>query len=139
MTEQNQQKVANENAEGHAEGDLKDSAGMLSAAHIAQGYEGSDRRENGLVVTQDALSEKPSAHRRRNNLHRLKEIDAHSVHALVNELSSTTSCVAKNVCELCHGNHHTVESSGARGGRVSRFCDVRPAPPARSGAHPGVC
>ena len=80
---------------------------MLSTAYIAERYEGSDRRENGLVVAQDALSEKPSAHRRRNNLHRLKEIDAHSVHALVNELSSTTSCVAKNVCEACHEHHHT--------------------------------
>ena len=59
---------------------------MLSAAHIAQGYEGSDRRENGLVVTQDALSEKPSAHRRRNNLHRLKEVCSDSVNTLMNEL-----------------------------------------------------
>lgn len=86
MTEQDQQKVANENAEGHAEGDLKDSAGMLSAAHIAQGYEGSDRRENGLVVAQDALSEKPSAHRRRNNLHRLKEVSPDAFNALTDEL-----------------------------------------------------
>ena len=87
MTEQNQQKVANENAEGHAEGDLKDSAGMLSAAHISQGYEGSDRRENGLVVAQNALSEKPSSHRRRNNLHRLKEVCSDSVKTLTDELS----------------------------------------------------
>ena len=107
---------------------------MLGTAYIAEGYEGSDRRENGLVVAQDALSEKPSAHRRRNNLHRLKEVCSDSMNTLTDELSSTTFCVAKNVCELCHGNHHTVEPSGVRGGRSMRFCDVRPAPPARSGA-----
>ena len=87
VTEQDQQKVANENAEGHAEGDLKDSAGMLSTAYIAERYEGSDRRENGLLVAQDVLSEKPSAHRRRNNLHRLKEVCSDSVNTLMNELS----------------------------------------------------
>ena len=86
VTEQNQQKVANENAEGHAEGDLKDSAGMLSTAYIAEGYEGGNRRENGFLVAQDVLSEKPSAHRRRNNLHRLKEVCSDSVNTLMNEL-----------------------------------------------------
>jgi len=39
------------------------------------------------VVAQDALSEKPSAHRRRNNLHRLKEVCSDSVNTLMNELS----------------------------------------------------
>lgn len=107
---------------------------MLSTAYIAERYEGGNRRENGFLVAQDVLSEKPSAHRRRNNLHRLKEVCSDSMNTLTDELSSTTFCVAKNVCELCHGNHHTVEPSGVRGGRVSRFCDVRPAPPARSGA-----
>lgn len=60
---------------------------MLSAAYIAEGYESSDRRENGLVVAQDALSEKPSTHRRRNNLHRLKEVCSDSVNTLTNELT----------------------------------------------------
>ena len=59
---------------------------MLRAAHLAERYEGSDRRENGLVVAQDVLSEKPSAHRRRNNLHRLKEVCSDSVNTLMNEL-----------------------------------------------------
>ena len=59
---------------------------MLSATHISQGYEGSDRRENGLVVAQDVLSEKPSAHRRRNNLHGLKEVSPDAFNALTDEL-----------------------------------------------------
>ena len=50
MTKQNQQKVADKNAEGHAEGHLKDTAGVLRAAHIAEGNEGCNRRKNRLLV-----------------------------------------------------------------------------------------
>ena len=59
---------------------------MLSTAYIAERYEGGDRRENGFLVAQDVLSEKPSAHRRRNNLHGLKEVSSDSVNTLMNEL-----------------------------------------------------
>ena len=60
---------------------------MLSTAYIAEGYEGSDRRENGFLVAQDVLSEKPSAHGCRNNLHGLKEVSPDSVNTLMDELS----------------------------------------------------
>ena len=38
-------------------------------------------------MAQDAFREKPSTHRRRNNLHRLKEVCLDSMNTLTNELT----------------------------------------------------